>query len=101
MVSRRLTGGARPGSRAQRRVGRPGRWATTSRQGSRRFAPTSASSLNRKYEGTGLGLPLAKALVELHGGSLVLDSRVGEGTRATAYFPAARIVPGGDARPRV
>ncbi len=68
--------------------------------GSQRFAPTSASSLNRKYEGTGLGLPLAKALVELHGGSLVLDSRVGEGTRATAYFPAARIVSGGDARPR-
>ncbi len=59
------------------------------------------STMNRKSEGTGLGLPLAKALVELHGGSLVLDSRVGEGTRATAYFPAARIVPGGDARPRV
>src|SRR5262249_30190082 len=38
------------------------------------------SALNRKHEGTGLGLPLAKALVELHGGRLVIDSASGEGT---------------------
>ena len=38
------------------------------------------SDLNRKYEGTGLGLPLAKAMVEQHGGGLDLQSRGGGGT---------------------
>ena len=50
------------------------------------------SDLNRKYEGTGLGLPLTKSLVELHGGSLNLQSEVGVGTTATVRFPAERIV---------
>ncbi len=50
------------------------------------------SSLNRKYKGTGLGLPLTKALVELHGGSLDLQSEVGIGTIVTVRFPAERIV---------
>ncbi len=49
--------------------------------------------LNRKYEGTGLGLPLTKALTELHGGSLDLQSEVGVGTTVTVRFPAERIVP--------
>ncbi|MCH6576249.1 MAG: ATP-binding protein [Alphaproteobacteria bacterium] len=49
-------------------------------------------SLNRKYEGAGLGLPLAKSLVELHGGSLDLQSQVGVGTTVTVRFPAERIV---------
>jgi signal transduction histidine kinase len=48
------------------------------------------SSLNRKYDGTGLGLPLAKAFVELHGGTLRLDSTIGAGTTVTAAFPAQR-----------
>ena len=51
------------------------------------------SDLNRKYEGTGLGLPLTKALAELHGGSLDLQSEVGVGTTVTVRFPAERIVP--------
>ena len=50
------------------------------------------SDLNRKYEGTGLGLPLTKSLVELHGGSLDLQSEVGVGTTVTMRFPAERIV---------
>ena len=50
------------------------------------------SALNRKFEGTGLGLPLTKALVELHGGSLDLQSQVGVGTTVTVRFPAERIV---------
>ncbi len=48
--------------------------------------------LNRQYEGTGLGLPLTKALVELHGGSLDLQSEIGVGTTVTVRFPVARIV---------
>ncbi|MEE8531191.1 MAG: ATP-binding protein, partial [Hyphomicrobium sp.] len=50
------------------------------------------SDLNRKYEGTGLGLPLTKALVEQHGGSLDLQSQAGIGTTVTVRFPAERIV---------
>jgi signal transduction histidine kinase len=50
------------------------------------------SDLNRKYEGAGLGLPLTKALVELHGGCLDLQSDIGVGTTVTVRFPADRIV---------
>ena len=51
------------------------------------------SDLNRKYAGTGLGLPLAKELVEMHDGSLNLQSKSGVGTTVTVRFPANRIVP--------
>lgn len=49
------------------------------------------SDLNRKYEGTGLGLPLTKEFVELHGGVLELQSERGIGTTATVRLPAACI----------
>ena len=57
------------------------------------------SELNRRYEGTGLGLPLTKALVEMHGGSLDLQSEIGVGTTVTVRFPAERVIaqPGTDA----
>ncbi|MGB0576542.1 MAG: PAS domain-containing sensor histidine kinase [Alphaproteobacteria bacterium] len=42
--------------------------------------------------GTGLGLPLAKTLVEHHGGSLDLKSKPGEGTKVTLEFPPMRLV---------
>lgn len=48
--------------------------------------------LSRKYEGTGLGLPLTKALIELHGGSLDLQSRLGVGTTVTVRLPEERVV---------
>ncbi|HVZ00297.1 MAG TPA: tetratricopeptide repeat-containing sensor histidine kinase [Dongiaceae bacterium] len=40
-----------------------------------------------KQEGTGLGLPMVKALAELHGGTLRILSRKGEGTTAIVYLP--------------
>ena len=48
---------------------------------------------SRAHEGTGLGLPLAKSLVEIHGGSLVLASKLGEGTTVTVRFPPERTIP--------
>ncbi len=49
------------------------------------------SSLARKYQGTGLGLPLSKAMAELHGGGLELASAPGQGTTATVWLPPERI----------
>ncbi len=48
--------------------------------------------LARRYEGTGLGLPLVKRLVDLHGGTLSIDSTLGRGTTVTVLLPADRIV---------
>lgn len=45
------------------------------------------NQLSRKYEGTGLGLPLSKKLVELMGGALELKSKLGEGTIVTITLP--------------
>ncbi len=49
------------------------------------------SSLGRKFDGAGLGLPLAKELVELHGGSLTLQSTLHVGTAVTVMLPPSRI----------
>lgn len=47
-------------------------------------------ALNRQYEGTGLGLPLAKAQSELHGGTLSIASEPNAGTTVTVRFPPER-----------
>jgi signal transduction histidine kinase len=47
--------------------------------------------LNRKFEGTGLGLPLSKGMAELHQGSLEVSSRLGAGTTVAVKFPAERV----------
>jgi len=39
--------------------------------------------------GTGIGLPLSKGLVELHCGTLSIESEPGKGTRVTVHFPEA------------
>ena len=49
------------------------------------------SAFSRKNQGTGLGLPLTKSLVELHGGVLDLQSKMGKGTTVTIIFPANRV----------
>jgi PAS domain S-box-containing protein len=46
----------------------------------------------RRYEGTGLGLPLAQRLAELHGGALAVDSAKGRGTTVTVTLPPERTV---------
>jgi PAS domain S-box-containing protein len=50
------------------------------------------SGLQRKYEGTGLGLPIAKQLVEMHGGTLAIESAPSVGTTVTVLLPAARVL---------
>jgi two-component system cell cycle sensor histidine kinase PleC len=45
------------------------------------------ADLSRRHEGTGLGLPLSKSLVEMHGGRLEIESEVGHGTTATVLLP--------------
>jgi len=45
--------------------------------------------LERRYEGTGLGLPLTKALVDLHKGTMKIDGARGKGTQVTITFPRA------------
>ena len=51
------------------------------------------TSLTRSFEGAGLGLPLVKSMLEMHGGRLVLDSTPGAGTRVAIILPASRMVP--------
>ena len=50
------------------------------------------SMIARQTEGTGLGLPLAIRLAQLHGGRLVIESTPGEGTLARVCFPPSRNV---------
>jgi two-component system cell cycle sensor histidine kinase PleC len=54
------------------------------------------SAYARAHGGAGLGLPIVKALVELHGGRFMLSSNIGEGTTARVQLPRERIV---DAKP--
>ncbi len=49
-------------------------------------------SMTRRHEGTGLGLPLTKHLVELHGGVMRIDSALGQGTTVSIRLPAARVL---------
>ncbi len=50
------------------------------------------SGLAHKVEGTGLGLSIARGLMLLHGGNIILESSVGEGTTAIVIVPSNRVV---------
>lgn len=48
------------------------------------------STMERRFDGTGLGLPLVHSLIEMHGGQLYLRSELGIGTTATIWMPSER-----------
>jgi signal transduction histidine kinase len=51
------------------------------------------ASWSRRYEGAGLGLPISRALIRLHGGTLDLESQPGTGTIVTVRLPPGRVGP--------
>jgi PAS domain S-box-containing protein len=55
------------------------------------FFQGSDSDVSRKREGTGLGLAISRRLAEMHGGTITLKSRLGEGTVATLWLPPERL----------
>ncbi len=57
------------------------------------------SAFVREHDGTGLGLPLVQKIMELHGGELAIESKLGVGTTLTARFPAKRVLGTVPARP--
>ncbi len=56
------------------------------------FGQVHNHAMVHNNQGTGLGLPLAKAMAELHNGVLTLDSEVGKGTTVCVYLPESRII---------
>lgn len=58
------------------------------------------SSLSRQFRGTGLGLPLTRSLIELHGGTMRVDSAPGQGTTVTLSFPIEPPPQSGGAEPQ-
>jgi len=56
------------------------------------------NELSRNHSGTGLGLPITRSLMELHGGELEIESRKGVGTSAHVWLPLTRVVSLGGAK---
>ena len=48
----------------------------------------------RAIDGAGLGLPIVKGLIEVHGGTVEIDSTSGHGTEVTVFFPPGRVLDG-------
>ena len=48
------------------------------------------TAFQRAHPGTGLGLPLTRALIELHGGTFHIESILGKGTAVTLTLPQSR-----------
>lgn len=56
------------------------------------FGQVKSSLTRRENQGTGLGLPLVRKLVALHGGEFFFESTLGDGTKVTITFPASRLM---------
>ena len=48
------------------------------------------SQVSRRHKGTGLGLPITKSLIELHGGTIDLESKLNQGTKVIINMPKER-----------
>ncbi len=59
------------------------------------FSPffQTEASIRRTHSGLGLGLSMAKNIIELHGGTIAVESRLGEGTRVTVALPSHKSAP--------
>jgi signal transduction histidine kinase len=53
------------------------------------FGLFETDSMGSQHRGTGLGLSLVRSFVELHGGTAMIDSVLGQGTTVTCLFPTA------------
>jgi two-component system CheB/CheR fusion protein len=56
------------------------------------FEQGGTTALAKGHQGVGLGLPISRSLMELHGGTLSINSQDGKGTTACAQFPAERLI---------
>ncbi|HWJ72087.1 MAG TPA: PAS domain-containing sensor histidine kinase [Kaistia sp.] len=56
------------------------------------------ADINRRYEGTGLGLSVVKGLVHLHGGTMAIASEPGQGTSVSVTLPADKVKPAAEWR---
>lgn len=52
-----------------------------------------SNAIKSAEQGAGLGLPIVKSIVDLHGGTFRLNSTVGEGTEVIVTFPPERVIP--------
>ena len=52
------------------------------------FERFHTSTSGTRHRGVGLGLSIVRSLMELHGGEVLIDSAIGEGTTVTCIFPA-------------
>jgi two-component system cell cycle sensor histidine kinase PleC len=53
-----------------------------------------AQATKNAIEGAGLGLPIVKGLLDVHGGRIEINSKLGKGTEVVCLFPAARVLSG-------
>ena len=58
-----------------------------------------AGDIKQRAKGTGLGLSLVRGLAELHGGEMIIESTLGEGTSVTVRLPGVKTASGAEDRP--